>query len=57
MKFRNITVHKGFRFETKQILDFKTNIQTFNTFNIQTALGAKFFDFQSMLLKKKPLII
>lgn len=32
MNFLNIIVYKGNKFETKQILNFKTNIQAFNTF-------------------------
>lgn len=32
MSFLHTTMYKGNRFETKQILNFKPNIQAFNTF-------------------------
>lgn len=54
MNFLNIIVYKGNKFETKQILNFKTNIQAFNTFQYLDRTSAHNSSiFKRLFLKKE----
>lgn len=57
MKFLNTTVYKGNRFETKQILNIKTNIQAFNTFQYLDRPRAHNSSIFKRLFIEEPLII